>query len=271
VVDRGYDVDVRDRDRQVRRPRRGRRLGIALLVLLLVLAGALVAADRIGANAAENAIADQVSKEMQARGMTSAGKPGVSVGGFPFLTQVARGVYEKITIAIDQPQTQQVKLERLTLVATDVRAAASDLINGRGDVVADKLTGTTTLSWDTVKTLIVLAGLPEEIDPKALQVSVKDNQVQLSLPMVVAGASLTLRASGTLSVADGRVQLRLTDVTVDGVNSTFVRTLVNELRDKLTATIRVPQMPYRLVISNVETGPSGVLVTAVADDVKLAA
>src|SRR5690349_5558244 len=90
-----------------RRRRRGRRIGIGLLVLLLLLVGALVAADRIGANVAADRVSQQAAKEMQARGMTSASPPDVTIGGFPFLTQVVRGVYEKITIDVDRPQSQQ--------------------------------------------------------------------------------------------------------------------------------------------------------------------
>jgi hypothetical protein len=207
---------------------------------------------------------------MQARGMTSASKPEATVGGFPFLTQVARGVYEKITIKVDRPQAQQVKLDQLTLVATDVRAPASDLLNGTGTVVASQLTGTATIGWDAVKSLVELAGLPSSVDPKALQVRVVDNNVELRLPLQLAGLAVTLRATGTLAVADGIVRIQLTDLAVEGAKSPLIDTLVNSLRNRLTATIRVPQMPYRLVIKKVETGSGGVFVTATADEVKLA-
>jgi LmeA-like phospholipid-binding len=249
---------------------RGRKAGIALLVVLLVLIGGLVAADRIAANAAEGAIADQTAKEMQARGMSTPSEPDVSIGGFPFLTQVVGGVYEKITIDIDQPQAQQVKIDNLNLVATDVRAAASDLINGRGDIVATTLSGTATLGWDSVRSLIELAGLPSAFDPSQLKVTGVDDNVELRLPVTVAGVTFTLVAKGTLTVADGRVRLQLTDVGSEGVDSSLIRTAISGFRDRLTATIRVPQMPYRLVIKKVETTSSGVLVTATAADVKLA-
>jgi LmeA-like phospholipid-binding len=253
-----------------RRRRRGRAVGIGLLVFLLLIIGALVVVDRIGANVAADRVAAQASKEMQARGMTSPSSPRASVGGFPFLTQVLRGVYEKITIKVDQPQTKQVKLDQLTLVATDVRAPASDLINGTGTVIARQLTGTATMGWDAVKSLIELTGLPSGIDPSQLQVKVVDNNVELRLPLQLAGLSTTLRATGTLAVADGKVKLQLTDVGVEGADSPLLQALVRGFRSRLTATIRVPQMPYHLVVKKVETSSSGVLVTATADDVKLA-
>src|SRR5437870_683936 len=192
----------------VPRRRRGRRVGVVLLVLLLLLIGAVVAADRIAANVAANRIAEQATTEMQARGMTSASKPEATIGGFPFLTQVIRGEYQKITIKVDKPQTQQVKLDQLTLVATNVRAPASDLLNGTGTVVASQLTGTAIIGWEAVKSLVQLAGLPSSVDPKALQVRVVDNNVELRLPLQVAGVAVTLRATGTLAVAEGRVRIQ---------------------------------------------------------------
>jgi hypothetical protein len=249
---------------------RGRKVGIALLVVLLILLGALVAADRLGANAAENAIADQAVKEMQARGITSPTEPHVNVGGFPFLTQVARGVYEEITIDVDQPRTSQVKIDEMRLVATDVRAAARDLLNGRGNVVADRLTGTATLNWEAVKSLIELAGLPGGIDPSKLNITVVDDNVELRLPLTIVGLDITLKATGRIAVADGRVRLQLSDVEAEGANSPLVRTAIAGFRNRLTATIQVPQMPYKLVVNKVETTSSGVFVTATADDVRLA-
>jgi hypothetical protein len=252
------------------RRRRGRGVAIGLLVFLLVLLGALVVVDRVGANVAADRVAAQASKEMQARGITSASAPKASIGGFPFLTQVLRGVYDRVTIKVDQPQTKQVKLDQLTLVATDVRAPATDLINGTGNVIAHQLTGTATMSWDAVKSLIELAGLPSEIDPSQLQVRVVDNNVELRLPMHLAGLSTTLTATGTLAVAEGKVRLQLTNVGVEGADSPLLQVLVRGFRSRLSATIRVPQMPYHLVIKKVETSSTGVLVTATADDVKLA-
>jgi DUF2993 family protein len=54
-----------------------------LLIGVIILAVLLVAADRIAAAVAENQISDRLTS---AYGL--AGKPGVTIAGFPFLTQV---------------------------------------------------------------------------------------------------------------------------------------------------------------------------------------
>jgi len=249
---------------------RGRKVGITLLVVLVLLLGLVIIADRVGASTAEDRIADQAAVEMQKAGATSQGKPDVEIGGFPFLTQVLSGSYERITIKAQQPRSKDIKLEQMTLVATDVKAAASDLLNGRGPITAGRLTGTATMSWDTVKSLIELSGLPVPFDPSTLQIKVLDNNVELRLPVTVAGFSTTLRAKGVVSVAAGKVQLRLTDVGTDGAElPPAARALLNQYRSRLQATIRTPQMPYKLAINKVESSEAGILATASSDNVQL--
>src|SRR5436190_22730650 len=93
--------------RPVRRRRRGRVM-FAFLVVFLLLAGLFVAGDRVAAYAAERTIATQTKKELAAREITTPTEPIVRVGGFPFLTQMARGKYDRITIHLDRPSSQGV-------------------------------------------------------------------------------------------------------------------------------------------------------------------
>src|SRR5882762_11548404 len=109
---------------------RGRKVTIVLLVLVVALVGLFVAADRIAAYAAERTIAKQAQQELTAREVTSPSQPDVSVGGFPFLTQVLAGKYDKITIDVHQPTIQDVKLDELDVTATGVNAKTSAILNG---------------------------------------------------------------------------------------------------------------------------------------------
>src|SRR5438034_344800 len=138
---------------------RGRRVGISLIVVLVVLVGLFVAIDRVAAFAAERTIADQAKKELAARNITSPSDPTVSVSGFPFLTQVARGRYDQITIHIDHPSSQGVTLDVLDVTARGVNASTSALMNGTGQITADAVTGTTSLGWDGVDKLMNTSGV----------------------------------------------------------------------------------------------------------------
>jgi LmeA-like phospholipid-binding len=250
--------------------RRGRRVGIVFVVLIAVLAGLFVAADRAAASAAEQEIAKQTVKEMNARGITADRQPTADVGGFPFLTQVLAGRYEKVTIKVDHPQAQKVRLEHLTLIATDVRAATDALISGKGQITSDRVTGVATIGWDGVRSLLDLANLGG-VDPKLVQLTVRNNLVSLRVPLLVLGQPLTVIATGTVEVARGVVRLHMTDVGLENREIPApLKNVIDTYKQKLSVAIQVPALPYRLSINTVESTESGLLLNAAADDVVIA-
>ena len=142
-------------------------------------------------------------------------------------------------------------------------------------MTADKVAGTANLDWDAVRGLIQLAKLPN-IDPKAIKLSVVNNQVEVRLPLTLpTGQAVTLKATGALQVAAGKVRIQLGGLTTEGANlpplvDTLVRNYIQQNGSNLVATINVPAMPYKLVIDKVETSDAGVLVKASAENVRLA-
>ena len=84
-----------------RRPRKrwGRRLLITFIVLLIIVGGILVVADRLGASYAERVISDRVAQQV-ANQKASSEKPEVTIEGVPFLTQVVKGRYQEIKIKL---------------------------------------------------------------------------------------------------------------------------------------------------------------------------
>jgi hypothetical protein len=254
---------------------RGRRTFIGLLVTLLVLVGLLILADRVAANVAENRIADQAVTEMHKRDITSARKPDVSIAGFPFLTQVLSGRYQKVTIGLDRPQNGKVTLDRLTVVASQVHAPLNTITSGHGRVSADAVRGTATMSWEVVRSLIDTTPLRQVpgLDIAKLNVAVKDNKVDMSAPITFAGLSFTMEASGILAVTKGEVRLQIEDLratSAGGGGGAVAPSFINRYRDLFNVKVVVPALPYDLAINTVETSGTGVLVTATAANVLLA-
>lgn len=249
---------------------RGGKIGITLLVILLVLGSALVIADRIAVGMAEDRIAAQAKKELVSRSITTSGDPRVKISGFPFLTQVAAGRYDRISIDVDRPEANGVRLDTLKLVATTVRADTRQMINRSGTATADRVTGTATMGWDAVRQALEIVNLPG-IDPAAIEVSVVNDQVRLRLPVAIAGLQAAAQATGTLQVDRGEIRLRMTSFSVE--NTTLPPALqrtVDQIRDQLSVTLKVPDMPYHLVVEKVQSSKAGVFVVASAHDVKLA-
>jgi hypothetical protein len=247
---------------------RGRRVGITLIIIVLVLGGLFVASDRIAAYAAERTIAEQTKKELVARDITSPSEPKVSVGGFPFLTQVARGKYDDITIHLDHPTSQGVTLDALDVTAKGVNASTGALVNGTGKITADDVTGTTSLGWDAVNKLMNTSGFG---GAGATASALPDGQVRVKVPVSVAGVATTVVATGNLSVGQGTVHLKINDVTTEGGGAlpAMISRLVGSIKQSLSVDIRIPQLLYNLQVRDVKASEHGLTVTAVAANVPI--
>jgi hypothetical protein len=71
-------------------------------------------------------------------------------------------------------------------------------------------------------------------------------------------------------VAEGKVDLKLSDIQAEGVDLPPAgQRILNTIKNRLTASIRTPKMPYTLTIRSVDTTADGVKVTATAADVQL--
>jgi hypothetical protein len=76
-----------------------------LLVVLVLLAGGLVAADRIGANYTSNQISQHLTSQLRL-----SQSPTVKITGVPFLTQWASGHYQEIDITIPSVTTDSITI-----------------------------------------------------------------------------------------------------------------------------------------------------------------
>jgi hypothetical protein len=102
--------------------RRRRRWPIVLLIVLLVLVGLFVAADRIALGLAE----DKAASALQTS-QSLPHKPGVSVEGFPFLTQLAAGNFGEIVVTADDVPVgdNALNIQRVTVDLHDVTVSDS--------------------------------------------------------------------------------------------------------------------------------------------------
>ncbi|MBO0869609.1 MAG: DUF2993 domain-containing protein [Micromonosporaceae bacterium] len=268
----GTEYDYVTGTSRTRHKRRGRRLGTVLLVLLLVLVALLVVADRVAAYAASRTIADQAQQQLVAQHVHSPDKPTVSVDGFPFLTQVAAGRYQKVVIHsthLTSTDLPGVVLDRLDVTATGINASTSALLNGNGSITADHIDGTATLGWNSVTKLMVDSANTSDLQGVSVS-SVSDGEVQLRAPVDLLGTSTTVVATGQLVVSGTSVKVKITKIDTEGGNvPPGMRDLLASLRSAFAVTVRIPPLPYHLKVSAVHPTPVGIAVTAFADNVPL--
>ncbi|MFD2767655.1 DUF2993 domain-containing protein [Micromonospora eburnea] len=244
--------------------RRGRKVLIGFVVLLLVLGGLLVVVDRVAAGVAERAIAEQVRQEVARKDVRS-GAPTVEVAGFPFVTQVLDGKYERISIVLTDVQGNvqgdAVSVPRLDVDAHNVRASLDTLRTRRGDVVAERVDGRATVSYDSMAKLL---------DRPGLTLGERDGKLVVTAPADILGTRLTVTGTADLTVTDGKVGLRFDDLTAEGLpNLPLARRLLANYANSISVNLPLPELPFQLTVRKVEPKPDGLLVTADAQNVPI--
>jgi hypothetical protein len=155
-----------------------RRLIIALVVLL----GLLIAGDRIGVVVAQNVMASQIQKNQKL-----SQKPGVSIAGFPFLTQVASRNFPHVTVDIHGLNASGVPISDIhaDLVGVHVNS-------GFNSATVDSLTATAMLSYTDLSNAIT-----KQADIGTVTVS-QGGAGQLKATYSIAGVSLSGDVAVTL-------------------------------------------------------------------------
>jgi DUF2993 family protein len=255
------------------RTQRKRRGGRALLVLLLILIVLVVAADRMGAAVAERQIATQAQSQLASEEITTTGRPDVSIQGFPFLTQVASGHYDRIDITVRNPTSRGIRLDDVKVIATSVDAPASGLMSGDPKVTAGKVTGTAHINWTAFQQMIDLTGAQKYgLDPDTIRItSTTGGKIQLTTPVTLLGQTITAAATGSVQVNRDTLH-----VTIDSIKATgdalapTVDQALNQLKTNLSFNVKIPPMPYDLHVDSINSSEAGVVVSASAENVALA-
>lgn len=239
---------------------RGRRLRTGLIVVFVVLVGLLLAVDRVGAWAAERTVAEKVSQQMTELNV-SASQPDVTVGGFPFLTQVVDGRYEDIRILLRDVSANGLTVPELDVHARGVNAQMSTLMSGDGEITADHVTGTATIGYASVRALI---------DRPDLELAEQDGKLRLRLPLTVAGQRVTAVALADVSVANGLVRISVADIRAEGVQLVpQAQRLLDGYKQLLSVELRLPPLPFQLKVEGVQARSEGLAVTASAQGVPI--
>ena len=236
-----------------------------LLIALVVLAVLFVAVDRIALVIAEDEIASRI-----ATAYSLPTDPGVSITGFPFLTQVVSGNYQQIGVTADQIQSDGVTLHDLNVHLTGVHATISQILgSGSSMVTADRAAGTALVDFATVKqrlppeTQVSLGG--QNLTVSGLQLSPDGNNLKLSGTASYLGISAPVSATAALSVSPSGITVTPEDVTVAGGLS-----IPGSAISRLHFTVPVSNLPLHLHLTSVQVTPDGLQVGAAARNVQFA-
>ncbi|GAB3857023.1 hypothetical protein GCM10029963_54410 [Micromonospora andamanensis] len=188
------------------------------------------------------------------------------MGGFPFLTQVLDGRYERISIKLRDVQASvqgdAVALPSLDVDARNVRASLDTLRTGQGEVVAETVNGTGTISYQSLAALL---------DREGLTLGERDGQLAVTAPVDVLGQRLTVTGTADIVVGEeGQVALKFDDLNAEGLPDVpLARTLVNNFARSISVDVPLPELPFQLIVREVRPQPQGLTVTADARDVPI--
>ncbi|MGY1622643.1 DUF2993 domain-containing protein [Geodermatophilus sp. SYSU D00965] len=225
----------------------------ALLVVLLLLVGLAVVADRVGVGIAE----DRVGQAIAERGGL-AGQPEVDIGGFPFLTQAVSGTYEDVRIALTAADLAQPEGTRADVSLRGVHVPLSDVLSGSvQEVPVDRVDGTATLSY---------ALLSQQLGP-GTTLSREGDGLRVERTVELAGLTVPLTAVGTLGLDGNDLVVDVSEASGAGVDLPAV--LVDQASDLLDLRYPVPELPFGLQLTGVAPADDGVDVAVAATDTVL--
>jgi hypothetical protein len=205
----------------------------------------IIVALLVGLDFGARAVAESVmASKIQQQGLPS--KPSVSIGGFPFLTQVASRDFSHVTISAASVPAGPVTISTINATATGIRLSSYAFSSG----TIGNLSGTALINFSSLADTLTTQFGP--------------------LGSILNGAGLNLtdagpnevRATLDLLVTSGSAVWRVTRVSGNTLNIHLVSS--NDLPSSLLGSIQdlnlqIPKLPLGLTIDSVSVTPSGVV------------
>ena len=225
-----------------------------LLIVLVVLAALLVAADRVGVVVAQNRLASEIQQQLDLNA-----KPDVSIRGIPFLTQAIRGTYKDIRVQLPDVDAGDVQDLSVNARLQGAHVSLSDALGGNVDrIPVDQISGTLLIPYDQLARASGISGLT---------ITREGDSLRLTGSVQVLGRPVKAEAVGRVEVNDGRIAINAEQAKVAGIP--VPEAVLDEAARLLSFRVQPRNLPLNLRITAVHLTDTGLLVDAVSDDVVL--
>ena len=230
-----------------------RRL-VALVVVLLAL---LVGLDRLASYL--------TSRELATRAQRSehlSHKPHVVVHGFPFLTQVVGGRYDRIDATVDDLSVPQgLDIAELHVTLRGVRVSLSDVIHGDvRRVPVDQGDATARVTYAALD-----VALNRQVPGGIIALHTSDGgsgRIALAGTYTGPGGPLSIRGVAGVTITADRMRVTPVPGTLANLPS-FVRA---PLIGALTSSFPLPALPFDVHLTGAHAGSDGVVLTATGEN-----
>ncbi|MFI5686846.1 DUF2993 domain-containing protein [Streptomyces sp. NPDC051636] len=238
-----------------------------LLIVVVILGGLFVIADRVAVSFAEGEAADKLKASENL-----AETPDVSIKGFPFLTQVASGSLDDVEVGIKDYEaatgngTEKIRIDDLK---ADLKGV--DFSGDYSSATASSATGTATIAY--AELLKTAKSEPTQVAPgvTARVVGLSDGgngKIKVAVEATVLGNKLPnpVPVLSSVAVEGDRVKVHADALpAIGGVDIAEDR--VREITDFQQA---VDQLPGGIKLDKVQAAKDGVEITVKGSNVKLA-
>jgi len=238
------------------------------LIVVVILGGLFVIADRVAVGFAEDKAADKIRTT---EGLSAT--PDVSIDGFPFLTQVAGGELDDVKIGIKsyEAATSGAGDSAAKIRIDDLSAEMHGVVfNGDySSATANSASGTASIAYGEL--LKAAKSEPVKVGPgvTAEVVGLSDGgngKIKVMVEATVLGTKLPQPVSVLSSVSvDGDT----VKVHADSVPKLGVELAEGKIRAITDFQQKIDELPGGIQIDKVEAAPNGVEITVKGSDVKL--
>lgn len=222
-----------------------------LLIALGVVVALVIAADRVLPVIAAGRVADKIQQagELPTR-------PRVAIHGVPFLTQMFGGTYEDVELTADDVTIGDFGGITAKIHLRGLRAPLGDLLGGDLDrIPVDRATGVATISYEDLAAASGVDGLRLGWDGT-------NPTVGADLP---GAGEVTARAGVKL---DGeRLTITAEDINTGGLG--LAGDLLSQAAGLLGYSLNLSDLPFGILVTDVDAGPDGITLRGQADDLVL--
>ncbi|MES5821585.1 DUF2993 domain-containing protein [Streptomyces sp. RG80] len=235
-----------------------------LLIVVVILGGLFVIADRVAVSLAEDEVADKLKTTENL-----AATPDVSIKGFPFLTQVVSGELDDTEVGIKDYEaatgTTGGKIRIDDITANFKGVAFSGDYSSATAATAD---GTASISY--AELLKAAKSEPTQIFPGATAevVGLSDGgngKIKVNVKVTALGKSSTYPVLSTVTVDGDTVKVH-----ADNLPNLVVEVAEGKVRSITDFEQKIDDLPGGIQLDKVEAAADGVEVTVKGSNVKLA-
>ena len=239
-----------------------------LLIVVVILGGLFVIADRVAVHFAQGEVADKL-KTTENLSAT----PDVSIKGFPFLTQVASGELKDVEIGIKdyEADTGSTGTDGPQTIRIDDLKAQMKGVDFSGDyssATAANATGTATIAYDEL--LKAAKSEPTQVftGVKAQVIGLSDGgngKIKVDVKVTALGQSQTYPVLSTVTVAGDTVKVH-----ADNLPKLVIDLADSRMRSITDFQQTIDQLPGGIKLDSVQAAQSGVEIAVKGSNVKLA-